>query len=280
MSDFFTSHFGSSPNYHSERSRKIGELLDPLFDFSLKLQGVARVDLAIKPCSVLVVGIEVPGREADIHAVLDEMKRTSRHWVQTLVTPMVEGFGKFANIDRALSSITLKYFDWIVITDDDVAFDSRMLDRLITLSEKAGLYISQPAHTRSSFAGYQVTLRKLGSLIRETHFVEIGPVTAFRRDVFSDVIPFPKSRWCYGIDLAWSELARKKGFKMGIVDAATVRHLRPVAHSYNIDAAIAEGKELIKTLHDLPSRAEILGFQEAIPIHLEPYIDPIRSTRP
>jgi hypothetical protein len=266
MSDFFTSYGGSSPNSHSRRRRIIGAMIDPLLDMSLAALGIGRIDNALIPRRVLLVGIEVPGRTSDIHVVFNRMKRYSRHCVLTATIPMAPGLGKFANAERALSGINLKDFDWLLIADDDIAFGSRMLDRLITLSEKAGLSISQPAHTRSSFAGYEVTLRKVGALVRETHFVEIGPVTAFRRDVFSAVIPFPPSRWCYGIDLVWSELARRKGFKMGIVDAAPVRHLRPVANSYNIDAAIAEGKELIKTLDGLPSRADILGFQRVVPV--------------
>lgn len=266
MSDFFTSYDGSSPNYRSRRRRLIGAMIDPVLDMSLIALGIGRIDNALIPRRVLLVGIEVPGRASDIHNVLNRIQRYSRHAVSTTIVPMVEGLGKFANAERALSGINLNDFDWLLIADDDIAFGSRMLDRLITVSEKADLSISQPAHMRSSFAGYEVTLRKAGALVRETRFVEIGPVTAFRRDVFSAVIPFPPSRWCYGIDLVWSELARKKGFKMGIVDAAPVRHLRPVANSYNIDAAIAEGKELIKTLDGLPSRADILGFQRVIPV--------------
>lgn len=264
MTDFFTDHTGASPNMRSAKRREAGERLDPWLDRLLSLRGIRYIDKLVRPRWVLIVGIEVPGREADIHAVLNRLKSTSLHHTTLVTVPMAEGLGKFANVERALASKNLDHFDWIIIADDDVSFEDTMLDRLITLSEAADLSISQPAHALSSFAGYQVTLRKPWAFVRETHFVEIGPVTAFHKSVFQHVIPFSPSRWCYGIDLVWSALARKHGFKMGIVDAAPVRHLRPIAGGYDIDAAIAEGVELTKDL-DITSRAELLGFERVIP---------------
>ncbi len=268
MSDFFTDDSGRVANFHGRRRRYLGAMLDPWIDLSLLAQGIRLIDRAAIPRRVLAIGIEVPSRPRDVHDVLGRLQRTSRHLIDVSIVPMAEGLGKFANVERALSTVNIYDHEWLLIVDDDIAFDSHMLDRLITLSEMAGLSISQPAHALSSHATYDVTLRKLYSFVRETHFVEIGPLTAFNREVFSDVIPFPPSRWCYGIDLVWSELARKKGFKMGIVDAAPVRHLRAVASSYNIDRARAEGETLIKTL-DIPfTRAELLGFEKRVPIDL------------
>ena len=163
-----------------------------------------------------------------------------------------------------LATVNIDEFEWLLIVDDDIAFSDHMLDRFITLSEMADLSVAQPAHKRSSFATYSITLRKPWSFVRETHFVEIGPLTAFNRRVFSDMIPFPPSRWCYGIDLVWSETARKKKFKMGIVDAAAVRHLRPVGSGYNISNACAEGEALVRSL-DIPyTRAKLLGFEKSL----------------
>lgn len=266
MSDFFTDDSGTVPNFHGRRRRLFGALLDPALDLLLALQGIHAIDSGAIPRRLLLVGIEVPGRAADIHRVLNRLRQTSRHAIHISIVPMAEGLGKFANAERALATTNIYDYDWILIVDDDVAFDNSMLDRLITLSEMANLAISQPAHTLSSFATYSVTLRKGFSFVRETHFVEIGPLTAFSREIFSAVIPFPPSRWCYGIDLVWSELARKKGFKMGIVDATPVKHLRAVANSYNMDSARAEGDMLVKAL-DIPlTRADILGFERKVSI--------------
>ena len=254
------------PNFYGRRRRFFGALVDPILDLLLSHQGIHAIDNGTIPWRLRAIGIEVPGRAANIHKAFGRLQQTSRHSVQISIVPMAEGVGKFANAERALSTVNIYDYDWLLIVDDDVAFDGHSLDRLITLSEMAKLSISQPAHTLSSFATYSITLRKPFSFVRETHFVEIGPLTAFSREVFSDVIPFPPSRWCYGVDLVWSELARKKGFKMGIVDATPVRHLRAVANSYNMDSARAEGEALVKAL-DIPrTRAEILGFEKKLSI--------------
>ncbi len=84
--------------------------------------------------------------------------------------------------------------------------------------------------------------------MRETHFVEIGPLTALRRETFAALVPFPASRWCYGIDVYWAAIAREKGWKMGVVDATPIRHMRPVAKAYDSSAAVAEGRQLLTTL--------------------------------
>lgn len=270
MADWFTDYSGASPNFRSRRWRALGAVLDPLFDLSLQLQGVSSIHRTVKSRRILIVGVEVPSRPGDIHKVLSGLTRTSRHSVELVTIPMAEGVGKFANVERALATVNFSEFDWLVIADDDISFGKHTLDRLIALSEAADLKISQPAHKRSSVASYQVTLRKPRSFARETHFVEIGPMTAFHKSVFDFVIPFPRSRWCYGIDILWSEIARKNGFKIGIVDAATIRHLRPVANSYNIDRAIAEGEAFINGLQVPRTRRDVLAFEEIVlptPVH-------------
>ena len=129
----------------------------------------------------------------------------------------------------------------------------------IALAEASGLSLLQPAHRFRSHASYALTQRRPASLVRETRFVEIGPLTLIKADVFDKLIPFPDSRWCYGIDLVWSEVLRRGGHRLGIVDGAPVEHLRPVALSYDIDSAIAEGQALMRRFDVQTSRAEFLS---------------------
>ena len=88
-----------------------------------------------------------PAGTADIHNnVLNRLQQSSKHAVELSIVPMADGLGKFANIERALSQVNIYDYEWLAIADDDIAFDSHMLDRLISLSEMANLLISQPAH--------------------------------------------------------------------------------------------------------------------------------------
>ncbi len=59
------------------------------------------------------------------------------------------------------------------------------------LAERFALDLAQPAHRLSSHAAWSLTRRRPFSVVRETPFVEIGPVTAFSARTFSTLLPFP-----------------------------------------------------------------------------------------
>jgi hypothetical protein len=91
-----------------------------------------------------------------------------------------------------------------------------------------------------------VTRRRTGGDWRETTFVEIGPVTAFHRDVFPALLPFPELRMGWGLDAHWSAVARDRGWRIGVVDATPVGHtIRPAAEGYPREAAAAEARAFL-----------------------------------
>jgi GT2 family glycosyltransferase len=169
--------------------------------------------------------------------------------------------GKFANVEAAIGAApaALGAYDWLIIADDDIEVAPGFLDEFIAASEAAGLAISQPAHRFNSYANFALTHRRWGALVRETQFVEIGPLTALRRETFEALIPFPRSRWCYGIDVYWASIAEEKGWKVGVVDATPIRHLRPAAKAYDATAAIAEGRQLLTMLGVPSAGMSLLG---------------------
>ena len=185
---------------------------------------------------------------------------SGRHQVERSVISMGDR-GKFANVEAAIASAPspLTSCDWLVIVDDDVDFAPGFLDDFIAAAEAADLAIAQPAHKFDSYANYRLTHRRWGALVRQTRFVEIGPLTALRRDTFAELIPFPASRWCYGIDVYWAALAQAHGWKMGVVDGTPIRHLRPVATAYDSAGAVAEGREMLARLGVSMDRASVLG---------------------
>ena len=92
-----------------------------------------------------------------------------------------------------------------------------------------------------------MTRRRRGPSLRETAFVEIGPVTAFRRSTFEKLLPFPPSAAGWGLDAHWSAVAGAEGWRLGVVDATAVAHgLRPVAAGYDGASAIAEAREFLR----------------------------------
>ncbi|WCB96604.1 hypothetical protein DSM104299_05368 [Baekduia alba] len=195
---------------------------------------------------VLVVGLErldVPNLMASTRA---ELLR-SRHDVTVDTAPATPGRGKFENLDALLAHHDVGAFDWIVVTDDDVAFPRAFLDTFIACAEAGDLSLAQPAHRRHSHAAWDVTRRRAGSDWRETNFVEIGPVTAFDRRAAAALLPFPEHlKMGWGLDAHWSAVARDHGWRIGVVDATPIGHtIRPAAEGYPRETAAAEARRFL-----------------------------------
>jgi hypothetical protein len=193
---------------------------------------------------VLVLGLDRPELPGLMAAARAELER-SRHALTVDVAP-VAGGGKFQNLNALLARHNLAGFDWLLVVDDDVALPRGFLDAFLHAAEGAGLRLAQPAHRLHSHAAWAVTRRRPGMTARETNFVEIGPVTAFYRDTFATLLPFPDLRMGWGLDLHWAALARERGWPIGIVDATPVGHtLRPAGDAYPRAAAADEARRFL-----------------------------------
>ncbi len=238
------------------------ELLDEAMDAwdlaggrRLRLDRAARRDPPRR--KVLVLGVERPEHRALAREIRGELLR-SRHDVELRIGPPGE-LGKFENLNRLLvggvdgadgSSIAgghpLRDHDWLLMIDDDVELPGGFLDRMLFLCERFSLDLAQPAHRMNSHAAWSITRRHSGSVVRETPFVEIGPVTAFARSTFSTLLPFPPLRMGWGLDLHWAALARERGWRCGVIDALAIGHrIAPAAEAYSREAAIAEARAFL-----------------------------------
>ena len=175
------------------------------------------------------------------------------------------GGGKFENLNRVLRSAPdPEGFDWTLVVDDDVRLQTRFTDRLLALCSGFGLDLAQPAQTLRSHAAWRVTRRRPLAAVRETRFVEIGPVTAFRRPVAAELLPFPELRFGWGLDLHWAALADERGWRRGVLDALPVRHeASPVASGYGRTDAVEEGRRFLDMRPYLRSDAA----QETLAVH-------------
>jgi GT2 family glycosyltransferase len=211
---------------------------------------------------VLVLGVERPEHRALAQGIRDELLR-SRHDVELRIGPPGE-LGKFENLNRLLAGLgesqadgapgggtpadggPIPEHDWLLVIDDDVELPRGFLDRLLFLCERFSLDLAQPAHRLNSHAAWAVTRRRAGSMVRETQFVEIGPVTAFSRRTFSTLLPFPSLRMGWGLDLHWAALARERGWRCGVIDALPIGHtVAPAADAYSREAAVTEARAFL-----------------------------------
>jgi hypothetical protein len=161
--------------------------------------------------------------------------------------------GKFENLNQVLGAAG-NSADWVLVVDDDVRLPRAFLDRFVALCEAFGLDLAQPAQTLRSHSAWKVTRRRPASLVRETRFVEIGPVTAFSRRAAAELLPFPELRYGWGLDLHWAAIAGQRGWRLGVVDALPVRHeSAPVAAAYPREDAEAEAARFLAGRPYLPS---------------------------
>jgi GT2 family glycosyltransferase len=202
---------------------------------------------------VLALGVERPQHRQLSEAMHAELLR-SRHDVE-LHTCQADDRGKFENLNLLLGAHPPDAYDWLLVIDDDVELPPGFVDRFLFLCERFSLGLAQPAHRLHSHAAWPVTRRRPGSVVRETCFVEIGPVTAFAKPTFPVLLPFPELRMGWGLDMHWAALAREHGWRCGIVDAVAIRHrAAPAAAGYAREDAVAEARSFLAARPYLSAR--------------------------
>ena len=204
IEDALFSGYGARQPY-GWRGYRRGVLTDALYDIRLAINPgfwtLTRSAASMPVRRVHIASVDVPTRRDDLAAVLRALKNT-RHDVTVSLVPLGQR-GKFENINLALRDVDLSKVDWLIIVDDDIAFPPHFLDRFLCACETASLRIAQPAHRFRSYTSWELTQRVWNSLVHTTHFVECGPITAFHREVFPHVLPFPETRWAWGVDVVW-----------------------------------------------------------------------------
>ncbi len=243
--DFMSGTSGQLAGIRMTASAILADALDDAVEL-LSGQGarLRRASSALPRRSVLILAIErtdMPNLLAGARVELDR----SRHDVRFAST-VAGDRGKFENLNLLLAAQPADGFDWLLVIDDDVVLPPRFLDNFLFLAERFDLQLAQPAHRHRSHAAWQITRRRRGVVLRETAFVEIGPVFAFRAPVFEALLPFPPLRVGWGLDVHWSAIAREHGWSIGVVDATAIRHgLRPIASTYDRQGAISEGRRFL-----------------------------------
>jgi GT2 family glycosyltransferase len=194
--------------------------------------------------AVLVLGVQRAEHGELSRRIRTELLR-SRHDVAMYWRPP-RGRGKFENLNRLLAEHPADDLDWLLVVDDDVELPRGFLDRFLFLCERFSLQLAQPAHCLDSHAAWPLTRRHPRSVVRETRFVEIGPVTAFARATFPVLLPFPELRMGWGLDAHWAALAAEHGWRCGVVDAVAIHHrAAPAAEAYPREAAVAEARAFL-----------------------------------
>jgi hypothetical protein len=243
--DFLSGASGTVGGLDAGRRRLIDEAVDAADIASgrrLRLRRAARLEPPRR--RVLALMVERPERRELAAAALAELA-ASRHEVELHSSPP-DGRGKFECLNALLADHPPGDRDWLLVVDDDVELPRGFLDRFLFLCERFELALAQPAHRLDSHAAWSVTRRRAGSVVRETRFVEIGPVTAFAQRTFPVLLPFPELRMGWGLDVHWAAIAQEHGWRCGIVDAVPIRHrAAPAAAAYGRREAVEEARAFL-----------------------------------
>jgi len=220
--------------------------------------------------AVVLAGIYVD--DAGLFGGVVEAARASRHDAEVVLGTMAPApvaqlrdvtvatglrGGKFPNLNATLAHARIRAPRWTLLVDSDVRLPARFVDRFVALAEAFDFAIAQPALSLRSYHSHAITRRRPWSVARETRFVEIGPLTAFRDDAARHLLPFDESVGMgWGLDLHWPAVAVRHGLRMGIIDATPVGHEEePFGTNYSAAAAEREAAAWLAGRASL-SRAE------------------------
>jgi hypothetical protein len=136
-----------------------------------------------------------------------------------------EKAGKFVLINRLLAAVPAGSYDYLLVIDDDIELPPDFIDRYFGWVERCDLALAQPARTHDSSIDHVIVEQLDGLDCRQTRFVEIGPCFSLRADAAGSILPFDEAApMGWGLDFVWPLAIARAGLKMGIVDAAPVRH--------------------------------------------------------
>lgn len=119
-------------------------------------------------------------------------------------------------------------YRYILVVDDDIAFQPGDISRFFSLCAEHELYLAQPSLRWGTNANHDVTLHNPLCVFRRTRFVEVM-APCFSRAALTRLQPtFRLNQSTWGIDYAWASLLSGEG-KMAVVDAIQVDHTKAVS---------------------------------------------------
>lgn len=182
---------------------------------------------------------------------LTELRLHALDHVSEKLAPWTIASGPGARMDLLRALLEFQQISpdsWLAIFDDDTHFVAPGQTKFFDYVVAGGFQIAQPSiHTGNPTSHGSRHTHPL-STAREVGFVEVGPMVAFSPRAVKSVSIFPAfSKMGWGADVIWAQESKNLGLRMGVVDAAPVRHLGPIGVAYN---ALVEERILESALRD------------------------------
>jgi len=137
-------------------------------------------------------------------------------------------------------------YEAIWLPDDDLDGTGTDINRMFHIFRQHGLDLAQPALKAgpNSFPTHPITVAQPGSVLRHEPFVEIMCPIFSKRALKICVGSMKDVMSGYGLDHLWPSFLGNPRSRMGIIDAVSFAHTRPIGATYNVQAAVDEQTEL------------------------------------
>jgi len=148
-------------------------------------------------------------------------------------------------------------YDYIWLPDDDLSITTKGVNAMFAIASRYDLQLSQP-----SVRGYYTqdfSVKQSNAEVRFTAMVEImAPM--FRRDALLRLQhTFKDNESGWGLDHVWPHLLGHPPRGVGVIDAVSVMHTRPVGQMYAHRFRVKPPRELEKVLWKHGLRRQCLG---------------------
>lgn len=156
-------------------------------------------------------------------------------------------------------------YAFIAFPDDDLMMEWSTLNTLFMICARYGLLLAQPSLRPHDIPiSHPITQQDARYRLRYTSFVE-NMMPVFSREALRACAgSFGLSRSGFGLDNIWPKLLGEPRDRIAIIDEISVLHTRPMAGTYDLAAAVAEGNE-VQRLYNAPSRVVEYGAIYAEP---------------
>ena len=133
--------------------------------------------------------------------------------------------GRFDNLNLLYEARPVAEGSWLVVADDDIAFVRGDVIELIQMMRKAGLNLAQPGQSLLGWWTVCASLSRPFSMVRDTNFVEVGPLFVADPQFAKEILPFPRNTGMgWGVEADWYRIKLNR-YRIGVIDACRLLHL-------------------------------------------------------
>jgi hypothetical protein len=140
------------------------------------------------------------------------------------------GVSKLCNVKATIAAHPGIFDDYqaVLLMDDDIGIAHEDVDTFFWLMSRYQLDLAHPAFSDASAGPFPAMFRQRESVVRFTSTVDVRSPAFSRAGLQACLDSFDQSISREGLGAVWSRLLEDRKHAIGVIDAVTVNHLRPI----------------------------------------------------